>query len=96
MFGSYVIDDTGMLLGIPFVICTHSEFTSEILVFLNNPPLTPPAKTVSSLLSLGSNIIPLVLPPTLFGPLEDHFISSDSPGTEFDLTDLILFCLRSY
>ena len=39
------------------------------------------ANTVSSFSSFGSNINPLVLPPTLLGPLLTHFISSDSPGT---------------
>ena len=61
--------DTEIFSGILSVISSHSEFSSEILVFLNNPPLTPPAKTVSPVLSFGSNIIAFVLPPTLFGPL---------------------------
>ena len=70
---------------------THFELEFEILVFLNKPPDTPPAKTVSSVVSLGSNIIPLVLPATLFGPLSFHAISADSPGTKVFLAEFILF-----
>ena len=67
-----------------------------MLVFLNKPPLTPPANTVSLELSLGSNINPFVLPPTFPGPLSFHFIVSDSPGTVGTLFDLNLFFLNSY
>ena len=35
--------ETGMLSGIPCVMCIHGDCGLEILVFLNNPPLTPPA-----------------------------------------------------
>ena len=81
------MEDTGMFSGIP-LICIHSDvLPSEILEFLKRPPLTPPANTVSSFSSFGSNINPFVLPPTLFGPLLTHFISSDSPGTLKLLTD---------
>ena len=86
--------ETGMLSGIPLVICCHGDSGFEILVFLNNPPLTPPANAVSLELSLGSNIIPLVLPPTFPGPLSIHFISSDSPGTEVCFSELNLFFLK--
>ena len=41
-------------------------------VFFHNPPETPPAYTVLFVASFGSNIITLVLPPTLLGPLSSH------------------------
>ena len=78
-------------------MCVHSDvLPSEILVFLKRPPLTPPANTVSSVSSFGSNINPFVLPPTLLGPLLTHFMSSDSPGTLKLLTDEFLDLFKSY
>ena len=56
------------------------EFSSEMLLFFHKPPLTLPANTVLSLGSFGSNIIALVLPPTLLGPLFIHILSVASPG----------------
>ena len=81
--------------GILFVIFTHCELGSEILVFLYKPPVTPPVKTVSSVLSLGSNIMAFVLPPTLLGPLSYHLSTADSPGTIDALALLSLFFLSS-
>ena len=49
------------------------------------PPLTPPAKTFLLELSFGSNIIPLVLPAILVGPLGIQAISGFSPGTPCSL-----------
>ena len=65
---------------------TQVEFALEIFVFFQRPPLTPPAKTVSFVLSLGSNIMALVLPPTLSGPLEIQLLSAASPGTLADIS----------
>ena len=84
------MEDTGMFSGIPSIF-THWELGSDILIFLNKPPETPPVNTVSSVESLGSNIAPFVLPPTLFGPLSIHFVSTDSPGTVFSLIFLVSF-----
>ena len=59
----------------------HSEFSSSIFSLTKIPPLTPPAKTFLLDESLGSNIIPLVLPAMLVGPLGTHAMSGFSPGT---------------
>ena len=70
----------GRFLGTPLII-SHSDSASSIFSFTNIPPLTPPAKTLVFELSLGSNIIPLVLPAIFVGPLATHAISGFSPGT---------------
>ena len=71
LLGSTVIEDTARFPG-TFSTRAHCEPLLEISVFFHKPPLTPPAKTVLLLLSLGSNKIARVLPPTLFGPLSSH------------------------
>ena len=80
LFGSYVNTDIGKFLGTP---CTmfHSEFSSSMFSLTKIPPLTPPAKTFLLDVSLGSNIIPFVLPAILVGPLGTQAISGFSPGT---------------
>jgi hypothetical protein len=80
LLGSYVKTEIGRFLGIPSIIF-HSDSALSILSFTNIPPLTPPAKTLLLELSLGSNIIPLVLPAIFVGPLATHAISGFSPGT---------------
>ena len=92
-----MIFETGILSGRPSVMWIHLDSKLEMLLFLKIPPLTPPAKTVSLDESFGSNITPLVLPPTFDGPLETHFISFDSPGTRefsdmFSLSNFFLYC----
>ena len=70
----------GRFLGTPSIIF-HSDSASTIFSFTKIPPLTPPAKTFLLVLSLGSNIIPFVLPAMLVGPLGTQAISGFSPGT---------------
>ncbi len=71
--------ETAKFSGISTLV--HTLLALDILVFFHKPPLTPPAKTVLFDASVGSNINPLVLPPTLFGPLSNQPLSKASPGT---------------
>ena len=90
LFGSKARQDTFRLSVILTLVHTDPEF--EIAVFFHNPPLTPPAKTVSRVGSFGSNIIALVLPPTFVGPLSTQLLSTASPGT---LPEASIRCLSS-
>ena len=81
MFGSTAIQVTFKLSGL--FTRVHSEFSLEIFVFFQIPPLTPPAKTVSFVESFGSKITALVLPPTFVGPRSTQLLSVPSPGVLF-------------
>ena len=63
------MDETAKFWGIFSSTKVQGELGLDILVFLNIPPETPPANTVSFVGSFGSHIMAFVRPPTLYGPL---------------------------
>ena len=58
----------------------HPDVLLVMSVLYHKPPPTPPAKTFLFVLSVGSNINALTLPPILFGPLSAHLLEVEPPG----------------
>ena len=58
----------------------HDELLLVISLLYHKPPLTPPAHTFLPVGSLGSQVIVLVLPPTLLGPNSTQGALDDDPG----------------
>jgi len=71
---------TARLPGTPFTLDQETSEALSISWLTHNPPLTPPAKTLSKSVSERSNKAARVLPPALFGPTDCQLLLAVSPG----------------